>query len=95
MSPKQKLFFTQLQLISIGALITFFGVIWHQIWLLLFGLCIVIYGLVRLFLFNRLLEEEEPSQELVDELKVGPIFSLFSEEEEEEEEWPISKTRKS
>lgn len=94
MSPKQKLFFTQLQLVSIGALIVVFGIIWNQIGLFIFGICIVIYSLIRFFLFRRLLDLEEPSPELVNEIKVGPIFSLFSEEEEDEEDWPISQTKK-
>ncbi len=84
---KQKLFFTQLQLASIGLLILVFGLLWKNGWLMLFGGCVIAYGLVRLLLLRNLVEEDSDSQNLPDDLTLDDCrIRPFKWNEEEEEE---------
>lgn len=84
---KQKLFFTQLQLASIGLLILVFGLLWKNGWLMLFGGCVIAYGLVRLLLLRNLVEEDSDSQNLPDDLTLDDFrIRPFKWDEEEEEE---------
>ncbi len=84
---KQKLFFTQLQLASIGLLILVFGLLWKNGWLMLFGGCVIAYGLVRLLLLRNLVEEDSDSQNLPDDLTLDDFrIRPFKWNEEEEEE---------
>lgn len=56
MNPNQKVLFVQLQIASVGVLLAAFGFAWHKGWLLIFGLCILVYGLFRYVLLSRLLK---------------------------------------
>lgn len=89
MSPKQKIFFTQLQLASIGLLILVFGLIWKNGWLMAFGGCVILYGLIRWLLLKNLVEEDIDQQELPDDLSIQDFrirsFKWVEEKEDDED----------
>ncbi len=87
MSPKQKIFFTQLQIASIGLLILVFGLLWKNGWLMAFGGVVIVYGLIRLMLLKNLVEEDIDQQELPDDLTLQDFrIRSFKWDEEKEDD---------
>ena len=89
MRPKQKIFFTQLQLASIGLLILVFGLLWKNGWLMAFGGSVIAYGLIRLLLLKNLVEEDIDQQKLPDDLSIQDFrirsFKWMEEKEDDED----------
>lgn len=59
MNPKQKVLFAQLQIASVGLLIGIFGLLWSNHLLLLFGVSVMVYGLIRAWLLARLMKDAQ------------------------------------
>ncbi len=90
MNPKQKIFFTQLQLASVGVLIVVFGLFWKNGWLMVFGGVIIAYGLIRLMILKNLVDEDIDQQELPEDLQLQSFRIWNWKDDEEEDDWPIS-----
>lgn len=59
MTPKQRVILTQLQLTGLGVIFLGFGMAWKETWLMIFGIVLGLYGLARLFVLKKLMEQSE------------------------------------
>lgn len=66
MNPRQKVIFTQLQIASVGVLLLVFGLMWSEVWLIVFGVIVMVYGLIRAWLFGRIVSKEDENEEPMD-----------------------------
>lgn len=66
MNPRQKVLFTQLQIASVGVLLAAFGWRWSETWLKVFGVCIFVYGLVRAWIFSKVISQQDENEEPMD-----------------------------
>ncbi len=94
MSSKQRVLFVQLQIASVGILLGIFGLMWKMNWLLVFGGCILVYGLVRYVLIARILKQSEKlSAKEMEELDGKDPLMQFGqngyEESDEKGEYPM------
>lgn len=77
MNPRQKVIFTQLQIASVGVLLLVFGLMWSEVWLIVFGIVVIVYGSIRAWLFARIVSKEDENEEPMD-------LSLDWDQEKEE-----------
>lgn len=59
MTPKQRVILTQLQLTGLGIIFLGFGIAWKETWLMIFGIILGLYGLARLFVLKKLMDQSE------------------------------------
>lgn len=59
MTPKQRVILTQLQITGLGIIFLGFGIAWTKTWLIIFGIVLGLYGLARLFVLKKLMEQSE------------------------------------
>lgn len=59
MTPKQRVILTQLQLTGLGVIFLGFGIAWKETWLMIFGIILGLYGLARLFVLKKLMDQSE------------------------------------
>lgn len=62
MTPKQRVILTQLQLTGLGVIFLGFGIAWKETWLMIFGIVLGLYGLARLFVLKKLMEQSEDQE---------------------------------
>ncbi|WP_323089168.1 hypothetical protein [Allobaculum sp. JKK-2023] len=84
MNPRQKVLFTQLQIASVGVLLAAFGWMWSETWLKVFGVCIFVYGLLRAWIFSRVISQQDENEEPMD-----LSLDLSPEDEEDSGEYPM------
>lgn len=58
MSPKQRVIFSQMQIAGCGLLIFVFGLVWKRMELMIFGVCIAVYGIIRMIWLSRFVSDE-------------------------------------
>lgn len=86
MDPKTRVLFVQLQIASVGVLLGVFGWLWKENWLLITGFLVFAYGLIRAFLFSRLMEKNQESSK-DDSYGFEDFYASHEDEDEEQDEW--------
>jgi hypothetical protein len=86
MNPRQKVLLTQLQIAGAGIILLVFGLFKNRtpIWIL--GLCVIVLGLARWFVFSKMVKDEPVDPELEEE-----FWKKEEEDEEESSDWPFWK----
>ncbi len=86
MDSKTRVLVVQLQIASVGVLLGIFGGLWKESWLLITGLLIFAYGLIRAFLLSSLMKKTEASDEN-DSYGFEDFYASHEDEEDEKDEW--------
>lgn len=90
MTPKQRVILTQLQLTGLGIIFLGFGIAWKETWLIIFGVILGLYGLARLFVLKKLMdqsEQQDPQGQDQTQATTKQTDDQDNKEEYERDEW--------